>query len=140
MERGDEAASGVWIAGRGDIEAEQPAQALALDRAVVGALTKWADHPRRDGDAAGDDQRPTAEDGERGQDIRDGFEEWIYGGSPFHGWGGRTSSGSTGTPEATISKWRCGPVVSPVRPTRPMAWPATTESPARTSSSGCRWP
>ena len=50
-----------------------------------------------------------------------------------HGRAGRTRRGSIGRPALQISRCRCGPVVLPVRPTRPMTSPATTDSPTPTA-------
>ena len=40
-------------------------------------------------------------------------------------------SGSDGSPPRQTSKWRCGPVATPVFPTSPSAWPTSTASPGR---------
>src|SRR5438105_2178499 len=38
-------------------------------------------------------------------------------------------SGFTGLPLRRTSKWRCGPVLSPVLPTYPINWPQATRCP-----------
>ncbi len=48
---------------------------------------------------------------------------------------GSAGSGSTAAPSTRTSKWRCGPVASPVAPTRPRTEPVSTRSPRRTAAS-----
>ena len=123
-----EARVGVDPRGQGDDEPDR----LRRGRAVVRALAG-------DGHESGDEGSREQEPERRGRLGRERHEPAKDRPEvEDHGRTGSTRSGSTGTPALQISRCRCGPVVLPVRPTRPITSPATTDSPTPTAGSTSR--
>ena len=123
-----EARVGVDPRRQGDDEPDR----LRRRRAVVRPLAG-------DGHETGDEDSREQEPERRGRHGRERHEP-AHDRSEVedHGRAGSTRRGSIGRPALQISRCRCGPVVLPVRPTRPITSPATTDSPTPTAGSTSR--